>query len=84
MTYTFRNIKFDDFTTAKESSSEVPYSQICEKCAKKYGVPDYILSDGTAQGSICGVERCVNESEYYIDFYPEYNTNKEEVFNEEN
>jgi hypothetical protein len=64
-------IKFDDITTAKESSTGIPYSQICADCVDKHDIPTRVLSEGTAHESICGVEGCEKESLFYIDFVGE-------------
>jgi hypothetical protein len=67
--YTYKGITFDDFTSAKDSSSELPYSQICKKCVSKFAGISNCISDSPST-SICGVRGCDNESDYYIDFIP--------------
>lgn len=63
----FKNVKFDDYCKEEDSSTGIAWSQICKNCVNKHNINDSCLSD-IPHESICGVEGCEEEADYYIDF----------------
>ena len=61
----YKDIVFDDYAIDEEDGHV--WSNICEECAKKYGIPNRLLDRNYGEGT-CSVEGCNNASEYYIDF----------------
>lgn len=68
-------IRFDDYVKRYDDNN--CWSQICDKCAKKYKVNERYL-DVDGGGGICGVKGCENEADHYIDF-PDDKITEEEV-----
>lgn len=43
------------------------WARICKKCVEKYNIPDSLLEYFPLE-SLCDVEGCQNEMDFYIDF----------------
>jgi len=62
-TYPYEGVPFDDFV----KEDEKVWSQVCNKCIKKYYWRKESLSK-TTNTCICGVKGCNNNADYYINF----------------
>ena len=61
-------VKFEDYTENAINDFDTTYwTQVCDQCAKKYGLLDSYLSIGDGSG-ICGVVGCNSDSDHYYDF----------------
>lgn len=63
--------RFDDwvYNDKGEDYDTDTWSQVCDKCAKKFHLLDSYLAEGEApEGTICGIEGCNNEADHYYDF----------------
>ena len=58
---------FDDFVNDERVEETDMWTQVCDKCAKKYHLLDSYLEIGAGEG-ICGVDGCSNEADHYYDF----------------
>lgn len=81
-------IRFDYWREANKIMKEFgdTWSQVCDKCATKYNLPEHGLDRGCGQGA-CGVEGCARDADHLYDFnrieLPETITAKPEIkFNE--
>lgn len=60
----YKDIIFDDWGEHENSI----WASVCEKCLQKY--KDKLKKEASESGSysICSIEGCENEADYYVDF----------------